>query len=748
MKQRILRFSIVVSAILLTALACRETPEVPEQDDPVTAPAASIEVGEQTRTSITFTIGSDAPGDYAWDIVDAGETFQDAEELFKTGKSGMFGQSNSVTLTYNELEGGKQYTLYYAVRKINPYVYSDLKSESITTEFAYEDMITLEKVTPTSITYHIEKPEDAAAYRHMIVDYNDFLYFQAIIGATHDSYLSAFGLGDDESKTFSYDWVQFDGWDNYPTYFYSDTKYIILAGKSAGTDLEAQVRPEDVKYIEFTTPKAELCQGKVNVEVSDITSLTATVTMTPEEGVERFRTIIMSESDYAASLFEGEEMLRRMAIGPWDDLSNEYRETTSLDLEGLLPDTKYYICIVAFDENLGERYIEETFFTTEPTGPAPEIYITEGDETEEPWNSATVNLKIRNAVSALSFVETKFAVDQVLNAPGNEDLTMDVVIRNNGTAFDAATLSATLSEGGAKLGFSNLSANTEYVFAVLATNQEHVSSFEIYDFKTAPEPVVETTLFDKLKGEYTAEITDLYNVKHTFDVTITDGVNEATKEEYAANNLLVCLGFDACGIEYHSPQDLLDKKWASSEEEANRNYGPKWFLQIGQDETITTYKHAVINSYWDEVNQTVITSYSAEGEPPMASFNGRTIWFKGTFWRDFTNPNKEDQAMASILIHNVDFDERTGKVTVLPVTHYTSWSAKGQKVTEYPGVEEGHVWSGMSNEVIFCGNSPLVLTPKENKSVTASIEANNGKPITVPVKKVIDLQTTKAKIRR
>ena len=746
--KNIFRIISVFAAMSMLAVACNKPdgPVQKEEEPEVVAPVASVEVGELTRTSVTFTIKSDSPGDFAWKIVPASESVSDAESLFKTGKTDMFNSSKSESVTYNELEGGNKYKLYVAVRKINPYVYSELLSEDLVTEQAYTDMITLEKVTTTAVSYHIEMPEDAVAYRHMLVDYNDFVYIQALVGATHSSYLSAFGHGSDKSETFDCEWVQYDGWDNFPTYIYSDTKYLVLAGKSAGMTLEDAVTDEDVKVLEFTTPKAEICPYEVAVEVSDITSLTAKVTLTPEEGVDRYRAFVMSETDYETFLFEGEEMVRRAVIGYWDDTSTEYKDKAELTLTGLMPNTRYYVCMVVFDKDMRELYIEETFDTAEPSGPAPEIVV-DAIEVEEPWNSAALNLKMQNAVSGVMMLRTKFVVDDVLTAPGNEDITIETVIKNNGDPISKDVLAAAMSEEGCKLAFDGLSANTDYIFGVMATNSEHVSKYHVYEFRTGAEPVVESTLFEKLMGEYVATITDLDGKEHSFDVTVTDGVNDATREAYAAENLLVCLGFDACGIKYHSPQDLLDKKWASTEEEANRNYGPKWFLEIDQDNKITTYKHAISSSYFDEVNNSVLTEYSAEGEAPMASFDGTTIWFKGTFWRDFTTPNREDMAMGTTLIHDVDFDEETGVITVNPVTHYKSWSAKGELVTEYPGVESGRSWSGASNEVIFCGNSALVLTPKQ-KTAMSAMSVKPYDVVEIPQMRVLDLREVRPVIHR
>jgi hypothetical protein len=745
MTKRILIAMGLIIAATFSTVSCKGPQQEEPQEDPVVAPTASVEINSLDRTSVTFTITSDSPGDYVWALVPETEQISSAEDLFAKGNSGMFTSSQRVEVTYNELEGGNEYSLYYAVRKINPFVYSELYVESVSTDFPYEEMITLEKVTTNAISYHIEKPEGAKAYRHMIVDYNDFLYFQALVGVTHSSYLSAFGLGDTKSKTFDYEWVQFDGWDNYATYIYSDTKYIILAGESEGTEIDSQVSDENVRFIEFTTPKAEVCPHKVDIQVSNITSLTADVTFTPEEGVDRYRAYVMSEADYESFLFEGEEMVRRAVIGAWDDTSTEYKGTQSLSLSGLHPDSNYYICMVVFDEDMRELYIEKVFTTTEPVGPAPEIAIT-AVETEEPWNSAALNLKLKNASSALAFIHTKFAVDEVLNAPGNEDLTMEVVISTNGIPFSAAEISKATSEDGATLMFSNLSPNTEYVYAITATNSEYVSTSYVHYFKTGAEPVIETTLFDKLKGEYTATITDVDGQPHTFDVTITDGVNDATREAYKAQNVLVCLGFDACGVTYHSPEDLIKKRWAKNEEEANRNYGPKWFLEVDEFDNITTYKHAVASSSFDPVNNVEIVDYSADGEDPMASFNNQTIWFKGTFNRYYAS--KEQWIMqATTLIHNVDFNEETGTITVNPVKHFKSWSARGEMITEYPGVSQSKNWYGGSDQkVIFCGNSPLVLKRKA-QTAQASIAPMNTS-LQIPAVKKINVQETRRIIRK
>ena len=182
------------------------------------------------------------------------------------------------------------------------------------------------------------------------------------------------------------------------------------------------------------------------------------------------------------------------------------------------------------------------------------------------------------------------------------------------------------------------------------------------------------------------------------------------------------------------------------EEEANRNYGPKWFLEIDESDNITTYKHAVASSSFDSVNNVEIVDYSADGEDPMASFNNQTLWFKGTFNRYYAS--KEQWIMqATTLIHNVDFNEETGTITVNPVKHYKSWSARGEMITEYPGVSQSKNWYGGSDQkVVFCGNSPLVLKRKP-QTAQASI-APMKTSLQVPAVKKINVQQTRRTLRK
>ena len=105
---------------------------------------------------------------------------------------------------------------------------------------------------------------------------------------------------------------------------------------------------------------------------------------------------------------------------------------------------------------------------------------------------------------------------------------------------------------------------------------------------------------------------------------------------------------------------------------------------------------------------------------------------------------------ATTLIHDVDFNEATGTITVNPVTHFKSWSARGETITEYPGVSQSKNWYGGSDQkVIFCGNSSLVLTPKDKPQTKAACGISPmQKDLQVPGVKVINVQESKRTIRK
>ena len=116
-----------------------------EPDSPV-PPTADVDVTEVQRASVSFTIKSSDATDFAYIIAEQGaDAPASAEVIFETGTTGIL-ENGSVAVVSNEVEGGKSYVVYAAVRKINPYVYSEISITDFNTDIPYTSMITLNRV--------------------------------------------------------------------------------------------------------------------------------------------------------------------------------------------------------------------------------------------------------------------------------------------------------------------------------------------------------------------------------------------------------------------------------------------------------------------------------------------------------------------------------------------------------------------------------------------------------------------------
>ena len=133
------------------------------------------------------------------------------------------------------------------------------------------------------------------------------------------AYVSAFGAEATEDQTYNFDTTFFDIVD-FRQDIYSDMEFIIIAGE---VDENGQVAESAVKSLLFKTKKAGVAPYDFDVSVDNIGSMTADITIEPEEGIERFRYLVASRADFDYTAFEGEASVRRMIIGEWDDLSNE-----------------------------------------------------------------------------------------------------------------------------------------------------------------------------------------------------------------------------------------------------------------------------------------------------------------------------------------------------------------------------------------------------------------------------------------
>lgn len=643
-------------------------------------PSINLEVSDVTRTTASFSISSSDATDYAYVILPDAEKIADAKTLFKEGTAGIFEKdSQTAKITLTDLTGDSNYMLYAAVRTINPFVYSEILSQPIDTHKPYSGMISLESVGTTSFSYHIMKPEGAAKYKHVCLSKSDFDYIINLVGGTPTSYVNAFGTEATEDKTYLFDTTFLDA-SGFRQDIYSDMEFIVIAGE---LNEEGTVDEKAVKTLVFKTKKAGKAPYNIEVMVKNITSMTADINIIPEAGIERFRYHVNTKAEFDYMSFEGEASVRRMIIGPWSETSNEGIGSIVVNAKGLKPNTDYQVGIVGFDKDNREKLLLYDFRTSEPIGPLPELSATP-ESVETPWNKAAFRIKTTHTVSMVAGIFPRGSINEVLSRPGNESLTAGDVIANNGSSLTPEQVAAAMTAEGLLLESSdNLSQNTEYEFGIYAANEEGVGVSVVHDFTTATLPQYDGNgVRAKLPGKYTATTKDVTGQNVTFPVVIATGVNETTEKAYHDKNRLVVLGFAPSGVEYASPETLLANGWASSQDEADANYGPKWFIEFNKGNAIST--SAPVNGELDYA---------------MAKFNGHEIYFHG-----FAKRPNSDQFTDMTLSFPIEVSD---DLTI------TIKKAVDNSFEYYPGVLAGSSqWWG---DMTFAASDEIILTRDTNQ---------------------------------
>ena len=168
----------------------KETP-IPEP------PKFSVAIGDVERTSVEFSVSSAEAADYAYLIAEKGTAnIASAEELFEQGTSSML-ESTTTKVSSIDVEGDKEYELFVATRRINPYVYSEVKSFDFSTDVPYTKLVTLNRIGYTDFSYHVKVPETGANVKHLVVRKNDYEGVKSILGGltevTEEIYLKVFG---------------------------------------------------------------------------------------------------------------------------------------------------------------------------------------------------------------------------------------------------------------------------------------------------------------------------------------------------------------------------------------------------------------------------------------------------------------------------------------------------------------------------------------------------------------------------
>lgn len=545
-------------------------------------PTFSVRLDEVQRTRAEFSVSSAQASDYAYMVTDADAIEKPtAEDIFANGTIGQL-EDGVAKVTTLDVEGGKQFDIYVAVRRINPYVYSEVTKVNLDTDMPYTNLVTLDRIGKTDFKYHVELPEGVTTAKHVVIKKTDYEAIKSILamfgGVTYETYLKVFGHPITESTDIELDKYAEYGFDS-DIHIHTNTEFLLMAGIPME---DGNIDPEQLNVIEFCTRPAGVCPYDVEVSI-ETTSTTAKISLTPEPGITEYRVLVDKKSEFDYWRREGEAQVRSVVIGHWDDSTNPIprvqTESVVLNPTGLIPNTDYVIGIVGFDSERHESVKYVDFRTGEPTGPKPQITIEASpDGITAPWKSAAYNVKVQNAVSVIYGIFLKSQVDNVL-ANGAD---MSSIIQNNGILASEDQLAVMLTQDGMIFDTSELSPNTEYIFGVYAVNDEYVSAAEYVTFTTDMLPQFGGDIRNNMPGHYTASTTDADGNTVTFPVTIATGVDDVTNADYALANRLVVLGFGPQSeFPYQSPADLIAS--GKTPEEATNLYGPKWFIEFRED---------------------------------------------------------------------------------------------------------------------------------------------------------------------
>lgn len=712
MRKTFLRYAAMMTTVAMatTVASCSDSDNEAPAPEP---PTINVSITDVQRTQADFTIQSTGAADYAYVIVESDPEYvaPTAEALFEEGTTGTL-EDGTANITTYDIEGEKEYDLYVATRKINPYVYSEVEKYALNTNIAYDGIVTMNRIGQTDFTYHVEKPAGVETMKHIAVktiDYEAIKSMLALYGeVSYELYLKVFGIKITESQDITLD--------KYSQTSYADdidihqgAKYLVMAG--AVTE-SGEIDPEKFQCIEIQTRPAIESPFRLEASVKT-TSTKVTVNVVPDPEIVEYRVLIDKKSEFDYWKRESEEQVHSEIIGHWDDEKNFikrlYTGNSEIEKTGLVPNTDYVVGIVGFDAERREYMTLLDCRTSEPTGPAPTITITANSDVATPWNSASYTVKVKDAATVRFGYFLKSQVDDVL-ANGS---SMSAIIENNGTYADEEQFAAMNTAEGLTLDAEQLQPETEYIFGVWAASEELVSSCEYSTFTTGVLPQLGGEVRKNMPGKYTASTTDADGNTVTFPVTITTGVDDATTDAYSKANRLVALGFGpADQFVYKSPADMIAA--GKTAEEAAELYGPKWFIEFRDNEIVVP-----------DINDLEWTMGNPDGTE-----NNYYMWGYGF------NPNS-GRDMDNHKDFPVEVSEDGNTITVKG--SYNEWV----EMYYYPTmVQSSNSW--LPSDIAFRCYSELVLTRQQTKSAAYVHKS----AITMPKRFVINASDSSVKDMR
>lgn len=450
-----------------------------------------------------------------------------------------------------------------------------------------------------SLAYTVTAGKDGNEYLHVVYDKS---FYDGVVGVFYQPADLLQKDGKRGTGTQSYTVKNGDAYPDGTTIFIlGKADYVILA---AVCDEKGVIKGE-ITSVSVTTKEVEYSKAQIVVEqdLDKTTSLALAVKITPDEAVDSYYAVPFEKDDYELNYKDmARPELMKMLLRYSEPLQGV--QTKVWDV-GIAPNTDYCGVVYGMVGDVPTEIVETVCRSGEPQMALPtiEVTIVPGDGTDgyDPHKSLIVTMKAANASSGYYYFDTKSNYEANLEY-GYTDETLP---KNYGNPIDSESIVLMLEPEGAVNSHRKLHPDTEYVVIVSVANTEGSVALakELARTATAPMlPPVESELFTTLQGEWTATMTGRVGgmgggIEVSFPVTIAAGADEQTAADYRAQNRLVCLGFDYDGaLPYFTPEDLMAGKvpgtesynpWEGNEVAARQDYGPKWFLEIASDGTVS-----------------------------------------------------------------------------------------------------------------------------------------------------------------
>ena len=588
MKKSFFLWTLLLSVICV--VGCNNGTDDPQPEpkpDPVVKPEITLTAGEVLTNSFTFEVTTTAKGELGYAVVAEGYNAPSFDELFTHNSATI--ESNA-TLTIENLNDNTNYTLFAILRAEEGGTLSEPKKLSFTTpDDGVDNPITIDYIGYDNATFTINLPGNML---FQCIDKASLEYYNQ----TPESYIETAGIGILEQGPITIEWYDGGTYNVYEMRMREDSEYYVIA---ASCDSSKNIIGE-IYTKEFKTLRKPVSEAGITTQLLEIGATSVTIMTEPDENVVDYYVYVRDKA-WADGIIAGygESMLMTLvknpSAGAWH-LTDDNYDTWG----GLTPETAYYCHILAIDEKGAESFALIEFTTTGKQLAAPTVEMSITEDPNSPHNTLYLNIRSDMAAS----VKVVFRTTADVHSRRVEGYDDQYIVNNFGTDVSAVDIDA-INNTGLSIKMDNLWPEVEYTAMVSVKNAEHTETFKATTYTTpkqAAAPRVESNLFTSLLGEWEMTYTLIQENGVTATVsdvvTIAQGVDAKTNADYRDQNRLVILGLpfyvSAQGvyspIPVYNPADLLDAMpnyYAKGQNLIYRDYGPKFFLEIGEGDVLT-----------------------------------------------------------------------------------------------------------------------------------------------------------------